>query len=210
MFRSILRRFVPVDTLGQKAHKQLLSIQLGKDDIAIDCGANVGSITEYLCKSGATVYSFEPNPYAFEILKSKFSTIPNVHCRQEGVSNANNKMKLYLHENSDEDEVHWSTGSSLLDFKDNVRTDKFVEVQIIDLSDFINSLEQRVRILKMDVEGAECGILMKLIESDVINKIDHVFVETHDHKIPELKAETDEIRELIEKRGIQNINLDWT
>jgi hypothetical protein len=35
-------------------------------------------------------------------------------------------------------------------------------------------------------------------------------VETHDHKIPELAAETNEIRELIRKKNIKNIDLNWT
>ena len=209
MIRNVLRKLLQAKTPGQKAQEQLLSIKLGKDDIAIDCGANVGSITELLCKSGTTVYSFEPNPYAFKVLQDKFSTFQNVHCMQEGVSDKNDVMKLYLHEHSDEDEVHWSTGSSLLDFKDNVRSDKYVEVKIIDLCEFIESLNHRIKILKMDVEGAECGILRKIISSGVLDKIDHVFVETHDHKIPEIKAETTAIRELIEQRGIENINLDW-
>lgn len=46
-------------------------------------------------------------------------------------------MKLYLHENSD-DEVLWTTASSLLDFKENIRNDKYVDVQVADLSEFIN------------------------------------------------------------------------
>lgn len=210
MLGNIYRKLVQVKSPGQMAHKQLLSIKLGVGDIAIDCGANVGSITQLLSRSGATVYSFEPNPHAFQVLQEKFSGVQNVICRQEGVSDKDEIMKLYLHENSDEDEVQWSTGSSLLDFKTNVRSDKYVEVNIVDLSDFIESLGQRVKVLKMDVEGAECAILRKIINTGVIKNIDHVFVETHDHKIPELKAETDAVRELIGKRGIQNINLDWT
>ena len=110
MIRAMLKKMLQTKTPGQKAQEQLLSIKLGKDDVAIDCGANVGSITELLSKSGATVYSFEPNPYAFKVLQDKFSNIQNVHCLQEGVSDKESVMKLYLHENSDEDEVHWSTG----------------------------------------------------------------------------------------------------
>ena len=201
---------MPAKTPEQKARKQLFSIKLTKADIAIDCGANVGNITQHLCKSGATVYSFEPNPYAFRVLQDRFSNVQNVHCFLKGVSDNKSKMKLYLHENSDEDQVYWSVGSSLLNFKGNVLTDKYVEVEIIDLCEFIESLNQRVRILKMDVEGVECRILEKIISTGVIDKIDYAFIETHDHKIPELKAETNAIRELIKKRRIENINLDWT
>lgn len=210
MIRKFIKKLNPLKTPEQKAQKQLFSIKLQKNDIAIDCGANVGDITEHLGKSGATVYCFEPNPYAFKVLQDRFSDMPNFNCIQKGVSDKNSKMKLYLHENSDEDEVYWSTGSSLLEFKGNVLNNKYVEVEIIDLCEFLESLNNRVKILKMDVEGVECLILQKLINSGVIDKIDYVFVETHEQKIQELKEETTAIRKLIKQKGLKNINLDWT
>ena len=210
MIKTILKKLKKEETPEQKARKQLFSIQLGKEDIVIDCGANIGSVTRHLCKSGAKVYCFEPNPYAFEELKKEFSNMKNVHCISKGVSVENGKAKLYLHENSDADEVYWSTGSSLLNFKGNVLNSKYIEIELIDLCEFIESLNSNIRILKMDVEGVECKIINKIINTDVINKIESVFVETHDHKIPELKEETNAIRTLISQRKIKNINLDWT
>jgi len=210
MIANVLRKFLPAKTPKQKARKQFFSVKLGKGDIAIDCGANVGNITKHLCRSGATVYSFEPNPYAFKVLQDRYSNMQNVHCIPKGGSDKKSRMKLYLHENSDNDKVYWSTGSSLLDYKGNVLTEKYVEVEIIDLCEFIESLNHRVIILKMDVEGVECGILKKIINTGVIDKIGYIFVETHDHKIPELKSETNIIRELIKEKGIEKINLNWT
>lgn len=75
MLRNALNKRISVKTPMQKAQKQLLSIMLAEDDTAIDCGASVGSITAHLCKSVATVYSFEPNPHAFEMLQSKFTSV---------------------------------------------------------------------------------------------------------------------------------------
>lgn len=187
----------------------MFSTTLQKSDIAIDCGANVGTVTRHLCSSGALVYAFEPNPYAFSVLQSRFANLPNVHCISKGVGDSNGFYKLYLHENSDEDEVHWSTGSSLLSFKGNVLPDKYVEVEVIDLCEFIEKLNQRVKVLKMDVEGIECRILTKMIKTGIIYVVDQVFVETHDHKVPQLKAETDAVRELLITRGIRNVSLNW-
>ena len=61
----------------------------------------------------------------------------------------------------------------------------------------------------MDVEGVECQIIKKLINTGIIAKIDYFFVEVHDRSIPELKQETEEIRELIKKKRISNVNLNW-
>jgi FkbM family methyltransferase len=209
MIKKILSKISATNTPGKTSQKKLLSIKLKKSDIAIDCGANVGNITQFLGRSGAIVYCFEPNPYAFEVLQAKFSNTQNIHCIPKGVGDKNSKMKLYLHENSGNDEVYWSTGSSLLNFKSNVLADKYVEIDVVDLCEFIESLNHRVKILKMDVEGVECAILEKMIVSGVIDKIDHVFVETHDHKIPELAAETNHIRDLIKQMNIKNIDLNW-
>ena len=116
-------------------------------------------------------------------------------------------MKLYFHEHSDNNEVFCSTGSSLLSYKYNVRKDKYIDVEIVDLCGFIKSLDRRIKILKMDIEGAECPILEKIINTGALDAIDHIFVETHDHKIPELVQETNRLRALV--RVGKKINLNW-
>ena len=188
----------------------MYTIKLDKTDIVTDCGENVGEITSQLCKSGAAVYAFEPNPFAFRVLQEKFIDTKNVHCINKGVCDKTGKLKLYIHENSGENKVYWSTGSSLLSFKNNVLADKYVEVEVVDLCEFIESLNHRFRILKTDVEGVKNVILEKLIHNDVINRIDNIFVETHDDKIPEFKEGTSAIRKLIQDRNITNIDLSWT
>lgn len=178
-------------------------------DIAIDCGANVGNVTEVMEKRGAKVFAFEPNPYAFEKLRKRFTGNKNVVCFQKGVYKETGILKLYLHEFSDEDEVKWSTGSSLLDQKGNVLKDKYVEVEIIDFNEFVENIGQRIKFVKMDVEGVEYEILDKLIETRNINKIDYLFVETHEHKIPELREIAEKVRQKIKKHKLKNVNLDW-
>jgi len=208
--KQSVKQFLPPRTPQERAARQFFAVQLNPGDVTIDCGANVGKFTQHLAQSGSTVYAFEPNPYAFKVLERQFSSSENVYCFLKGVDDTNGFTKLFLHEKSDQDEVYWSTGSSLIELKENVRTDKFVEVEIIDLCEFISKIPQRIRLLKMDVEGVECRILKKMINADVVRKIDYIFVETHDHKIPELKPLMDEIRGLIREKGLENVNLDWT
>ena len=61
----------------------------------------------------------------------------------------------------------------------------------------------------MDIEGAEVEVLEKLIESGAIAKVRLALVETHDHKIPELREATDRLRATIDERGLSHIRLDW-
>jgi FkbM family methyltransferase len=177
--------------------------------INIDCGANVGNITEKLLHSADVVHAFEPNPFAFEKLRNRFLYNPRVTCHQKAVLDRNTTTKLFLHENSHKDEVHWSTGSSLLDFKGNVLKEKFVEVEAIDICSFIKDLDCQINILKIDVEGVEYEILNKLINMDLHKKINRILVEVHAKKIPELKRKEADLKNKIRELNINNINLDW-
>ena len=184
-------------------------IIIEKGDICIDAGANVGNITAQMLDYGAKVYAFEPNPFAFAKLEQRFILNKNVVCFNKGVYSKQDKMALYFHENSHEDEIKWSTGSSLLDFKSNVDKGKKVIVDIVDFDFFIKSLNQRIKLIKMDVEGVEIEIINKLLDTGTIHLIDKLVVETHEGKIPELKQSTDLLKKRIQQMGIQNIDLNW-
>jgi len=205
MFKNLMKTKTPEEI----AEIQFKRVKLKKTDIAIDCGANVGKYTKHLSKNKATIYAFEPNPYAFGILHERYKDKPNVHCINKGVMDEAGKMKLYLRKNSAENPVYWSTSSSFLTISKNLDYESNLEIELVDLCQFIESLNCQVKILKMDVEGAENKILKKLINTGVISKIDYVFVEMHDNWFPGLKPEADEIRDLIKTKQIKNINLDW-
>jgi FkbM family methyltransferase len=209
MLDRVLNRLFPLRQPAERARRSLLAVPLTAGDVAIDCGANVGEITAHLARSGATVYAFEPNPHAFAVLQARFAQRPNVRCLPQAVLDFNGVQRLFFHEHSDQDEVHWSTGSSLLDYKRNVLKHKFVDVAVVDLSEFIASLGGRVKLLKIDVEGVEAAILTKLIATGTIHRIDHVYVETH-QRVPELTAGIDELRRLVREQQLTHINLDWT
>jgi FkbM family methyltransferase len=183
--------------------------ELGPGDVAIDCGANVGNVTARMASKGATVYAFEPNPYAYQVLKERFLGVSNVHCLNKGVLDRDDTMQLYLHENAHEDQVKWSTGSSLLKNKGNINQNSCVEIEVIDLARFIKELDMEIKVLKMDVEGVECLIINKLIDSHLIDKIKFLIAETHEKKNPPLKEETDRLRKRIEEEKLTNVELKW-
>jgi FkbM family methyltransferase len=189
--------------------ERLAEFQPGPGEIAIDCGANVGNVTELLAARGATVYAFEPNPHAFAQLTARFAGRADVHCRQQAVLDCAEQLPLYFHSHAAEDHIAWSQGSSLVASKPNVNRETFTQVAAIDLADFILGLARPVRLVKMDVEGVECRIIRRLIDSGAIAQIGHLLVETHDHRMPELRAETDALRERIAREGRTNIRLDW-
>ena len=55
-----------------------ITAMLKPGDLAVDCGANMGVVTQRLAATGADVVAFEPDPFAFKTLEQKFAKLPNV------------------------------------------------------------------------------------------------------------------------------------
>jgi FkbM family methyltransferase len=60
--RSLHRMLHPTEARNFRGHTQLLSQFVGPGDLAFDVGANIGDRTEILCRLGARVVAFEPQP----------------------------------------------------------------------------------------------------------------------------------------------------
>jgi FkbM family methyltransferase len=178
-------------------------------DVAIDCGANVGKITTRLAaRPGVTVYAFEPDPYAFEALKSNTQGLKNVICINKAVSDYNGKAKIYFSDHYGENPEKWSTGTTLLADKPNINRNNFTEVEVIDLAEFIQGLNKPIGIIKMDIEGEEVRVLNKMIDLGLINRIKKMVVETHE-RFPILAEPTARLKERIRREKIKNIDLNW-
>lgn len=185
-------------------------IDIKSNEIAIDCGANIGDITNDMAKQGGTVYAFEPNPYAFNVLKERFKSNKNVICINKGVWDRNSKMQLYFHKEFNyTNPVHRSESSSIFPTKSNIDPSNSVDIEIIDLTEFIRGLKKRVKLLKMDIEGAEYDLLEKMISTDIHLNIDSIIVETHARKIAKLREKDTRLRNMIKEKQITNIDLTW-
>src|SRR3546814_5344424 len=114
-----------------------------------------------------------------------------------------------LHEFAETDPVKWSTGSSLLAFKGNVREEDFVTVEAVDFAAFLEAMDRPVALLKMDIEGAEVAVLERLLERGLHDRIERAFVEVHDRKIPELVAPTNRLRQKLHDLQVTTIDLSW-
>jgi FkbM family methyltransferase len=184
--------------------------QLTPADIAIDCGANIGKFTVIMARTGATVHAFEPNPDAFAELQRHTAAFPHVHLHQKAVTTTGGPVKLYLHKWAAEDPVHWSTGSSLLEKKNNIRPDQFTLVEGVSFPAFVRTLApKKIRLLKMDIEGAEVAVLDQLFDEGLHTQIEQAFIETHDRRVPDLVEPTNRLRHRLRALGAENFRLDW-
>ncbi len=193
---------------------------LAEGSVCIDCGAHQGLISEVFLRLGATVYAFEANPYMHNTIRFRLHDWierGRLHPINRAVWDREELIKLYMRDDLDAETLLQSASesSSLLvektrdDVKYKTSAENYVEVMSVDLCKFIESLDREVHILKMDIEGVEFDVLLKLIEAGLHERIKHIFVETHDHKIPELAEKARRTRELIAERGIENIDLEW-
>ncbi len=182
--------------------------ELGVDDIAVDCGANVGKVTEKMALRGATVFAFEPDPVAFESLSRRMGNFDNVRLLNQAVSSSDGTMKLYFRDQRNDDPLDYSQGSSLHSGKTDISLNHSVDVKVVRLRTFLEQFE-RIRILKMDIEGAECDVLDDLLESDLLRRIDLVLVETHEEWIPETIPRMQRIRLKLNEQGHNHVFLNW-
>ncbi|TIM26570.1 MAG: FkbM family methyltransferase [Mesorhizobium sp.] len=183
--------------------------RLKPGDIVIDAGANLGEITSALAKTGSTVHAFEPDPYTFERLRKNVGEFKNVHLYQQALADQSGTAKLYRSREFSSDPDFWSQSSSLYADKSNISKDDYTEVEQLSIVDFVRELESPVRILKIDVEGAEVPMLESILSCGLMNKIDMIFAETHEKKIPQLAERTRALREAIKRDWANKINLDW-
>lgn len=181
-----------------------------KGHIVIDAGANVGRMSFIMGLRGATVHAFEPNPTAFEALSRHVGQWPNITVHNAAVADKDGGASLYLHERHKENEVAYSSGSSLKSEKTNVLKDDAVSVRTVDLARFVLELPKPVHLMKMDIEGAEVDVIPHLIRQGAFDRIDLAVVETHERKNPPLVSATNHMRELIEQNGLnEKVRLDW-
>ncbi|MEW6418725.1 MAG: FkbM family methyltransferase [Nitrospirota bacterium] len=135
--------------------------------VVIDVGANVGLYTliaASLIGNEGKVYSFEPTPRTFDLLKNNmqvngFLESDRIILRQMAVMDrSNKKIKLYIYKNN-------LTHNTL--FPNPEDTD-FIESETTSLDDALSN-ESRVDIVKIDAEGSEPFILRgmkKMIEKN--------------------------------------------
>lgn len=183
--------------------------RLGKDDLVLDCGANVGLITRYLATTGAQVIAFEPDPRAFARLKKRCGHLPNVTLRNEGVWDKKDVLPLFDHVEGKEAEAAFTVGSSLIAEKKNIDTARSRPVPLIDLIEFLQAQPKKVSLIKLDVEGAEIAILQKIIREKAWDRFERMYVETHETKIPEQGPDLLAIRSVLKANQVTHIKLNW-
>lgn len=177
-------------------------------DICIDCGCNAGAVSDIFLLKGAVTYAFEPHPYLFDELSRKYAGENKIKLLNVAVWDRNTRMDLHVQKVKGSSVVNLE-GTTLFGNRIDARVETKCNVEVIDLTEFIATLGKRVKILKIDVEGAEFEIIEKILATGLYGKIDHIFCETHPHFFPDGGSRLAALEEKIKQKGITNIHLDW-
>lgn len=183
--------------------------RLRPDNLAIDCGVNVGEVASIFAATGATVHAFEPRPVAFAELTVRMKAFPNVILHNVAVGMEAGCSSLFLADAISGNELLVTQSSSMFATKYNIDASKSIEIEIINFISFIEHFDRPISVLKMNIEDMGVTILEGLIERNLIQRLGMVFVETHERKIPELYDRTMRLKEICHRDFVDKIFLDW-
>jgi FkbM family methyltransferase len=145
---DFIGHYINLDGIFEKGELDTVFQWLSKNSsafsgIAIDVGANIGNHSLYFSDYYDSVYSFEPNPRTFQVLKINSQLVKNVKCFDYGISSENRSANLNVYANN--------IGHS--DIADEATQDT-VAIKLSKLDTAIDS-DVKVKLLKIDVEGHE-------------------------------------------------------
>ena len=127
-----------------------------KGDIVIDIGAHVGYYTLLMAQlvgKNGKVYSFEPDPVNFQLLKKsvEINGFENVVLIQKAVSNITDKVKLFL--GDDDSAINRIYDAKLGDAKESI------DVESITIDEYFKENDELINFIKIDSEGSEVKII---------------------------------------------------
>lgn len=125
----------------------LEDFKIGKNDLIIDCGANVGNLYLSINRFIDTFnyIAFEPDPKVFKCLELNLNKFNNVELCCVGLSNENKSKEFYIND---------ETGDSSLE---KFNTETSIDISIKELDSF---KYEKVKLLKIDAEGHELEVLL--------------------------------------------------
>lgn len=182
--------------------------ELGPQDLVIDCGANIGDISSAYLQKGCKVIAFEPNPHCIAFIRKRFGKKNNLILENKALSEKTGVSRLFCHQL--QEGIDFSSGSSLEQEKGNINTGNYFEVETIKLSEYIARMNQKISLLKIDIECHEDIVLYDLITNNSFEQIDFAVVEVHDDKYEFMVPRIKQLKQVIAKNNLQDkIDLTW-
>ena len=169
-------------------------VNLEKFDLILDVGANIGNHSLYFSNFSKQVFSYEPNPNTFELLKFNTKNLSNINVYNIGISNKNENKFL--------NESNFNIGDSAIvsydEKKDIEKNNKTLhEISSMKLDDLEHLSDEKISMIKIDVEQHEYEVMDGA--SNLIEKNQPILI--FEHNIETSKKQTLKINKFIKEKG---------
>jgi len=175
---------------------------VSEGDVALDVGANIGYFTllfASLVGKEGKVFSFEPEPSNFEILKKnvKLNNFQNVELQNAAVGDSSGELELYLSEKA--------AGQHRI-YESNNSGKNHITVRAINLDEFFNNnyLSEKISFIKIDAEGSEFGVLKGMEKILSQNKNINLIMEFSPEQIRDYGADP-----TVQLQYLKNLGFDF-
>jgi FkbM family methyltransferase len=151
--------------------------------VVFDIGGNIGITSIYLSSifPDAKIYTFEPIPDNFKILKKNIQNYNNIEAFNFGLGSKNGNFKVYL----SNDPENFGGFSFYPDPVGN-KSNSYFSCEVNNINEVIKKLSiQSIDLIKIDTEGAKYDILMALQEN-ILKNASWITGELHGNKDFEL------------------------
>lgn len=168
---------------GDKTHRVEYDIQ--PDDVVFDLGGYEGNwASDIFSRYGCWLHIFEPvTPFAQKIA-ARFRHNPRISVHTFGLAGSSTTAKILLA--ADASSLFRSTGTP-------------EEIKLVRASDFLaESAIDKIRLMKINIEGGEYELLEHLMETGYIRNIADVQVQFHDI-IPDARARMRKIQDALSR-----------
>ena len=162
-FNDTLSNELMINGIFERDELDLISNIIDKE-IFIDIGPNIGNHTLYFKNSFKKIYSFEPHPKTYKILKFNTEDFSHIKTFNIGLSNNKKQTHLFL-----ESSVNVAGTNYKEDHKDGHKI-------IFEKFDDLYSFENSISFIKIDVEGNELDVL-KSMKKNLENNSPILFLE---------------------------------
>lgn len=191
---------------AEKAVHEIIEQYLQPNDVFIDVGANFGLHTVYAAKlvgEKGRVFAFEPVAKHLKLLQTNLN-LSHVRERVEIVStalsnSAESSLTFYL---PPEEEI--AVTASLNPDSDNLQE---IQVSNTRLDDYWHNIDREVKLIKIDVEGAELEVL-RGAEKLLRRWKPKLLIEVHGFALPSFGTSVKELREFLSELGYQENRLE--
>lgn len=150
----------------------LYEADLASDDVVLDIGAYTGEWAEKLLEGhSAKVLAFEPDPRNFSKLAKKSKSNPSLTALAYGLGSKDESVAISLE----------FMGSTIYPGKAKADGIKYAEACIRDIAGAWQELGlEQVALMKINIEGAEFPLLERMIEADLLRRVDCFLIQFHE------------------------------